>query len=598
MVEMASAGDQTMPGYNPLAWAQQRINELEREVRHWRTESQYRIANVESRNILVPRHCVIGEGAFARIIRGKRMQDIAVKIAKPSQDGTMCETNEDAIGDELQNLERLGRHGRFIPALGQATIQNKTVTVFERAVYGNLYSFINGRRDRISKDYLLFLLQQACEAIAAIHRRGASHGDVKPHNFLLYSPFDVRVCDLSSLWWEDDGLDTSGVRPKGTLFYCSPEALQEQPDRGRACDMWSLALTITQLLIGHKDRLGCHPWGYLGADTITSETLLMAAIRQGKKPMQIGIDCIGADLKKALNLCFHLNPLMRPTAMDLVEELSNERYLVQNSSGMQPRYMPILELYPYNNLVVGEQEEASVVVDGTLHLSSGSEDSEPSGDQAAITIADPGSEEEVFASSSSEHGSSGELSSGSEDNENLPMPPQAQIVGIAVDDIHPEPRINSNHLSLSGDGDGMTDSVSSHREISQSSNTQHTDTASSEQRRDNSTQSLDESEHFPQDVGHTTVSSSDLPREIVAVSSSNGHNVNNLAAATITESNNRFPEPETSQRNQTNSEGRHESTTTEEESGRESRQHVQHTSHSNYYNCDENERPSKRQRRH
>ncbi len=108
--------------------------------------------------------------------------------------------------------------------------------------------------DRIGKetaaDAAVSLLRQAAVALAALHRHGVAHGDVKPANLLLRSNGDVVLADF--------GL-ARGPHPKahpaqagvvvGTPRYAAPEQSQDGVV-GSAADVYSLGVVCHELLCG------------------------------------------------------------------------------------------------------------------------------------------------------------------------------------------------------------------------------------------------------------------------------------------------------------------------------------------------------------
>jgi serine/threonine protein kinase len=95
------------------------------------------------------------------------------------------------------------------------------------------------------------------EAIAAAHRAGVVHRDVKPSNVMLDRAGEVKLLDfglahLATLTADDP--ETSLGRLLGTLEYMAPE--QAGPERlvGPAVDLYGLGATLFFLLTGRSPR--------------------------------------------------------------------------------------------------------------------------------------------------------------------------------------------------------------------------------------------------------------------------------------------------------------------------------------------------------
>ena len=102
---------------------------------------------------------------------------------------------------------------------------------------------------------------QAARGLAAAHRAGVVHRDVKPSNLMLTPEGDVKVTDfgLAKSLGGDPRITGAG-RVMGTPLFMSPEACREQPTDARS-DIYSLGLTAWFLLAGRA----AYDSGSLGA---------------------------------------------------------------------------------------------------------------------------------------------------------------------------------------------------------------------------------------------------------------------------------------------------------------------------------------------
>ncbi len=109
------------------------------------------------------------------------------------------------------------------------------------------------------------VLIQVCHALDYAHQHGVVHRDVKPANILI-GPFgEVLVLDwgLAKVWGlagEDDSLLdledaakpslTGQGKLQGTVFYMSPEQVQESPDLDHRSDIYSVGAVLYEVLTG------------------------------------------------------------------------------------------------------------------------------------------------------------------------------------------------------------------------------------------------------------------------------------------------------------------------------------------------------------
>lgn len=95
--------------------------------------------------------------------------------------------------------------------------------------------------------------KQVAGALAAVHRAGFVHKDLKPDNVLVREGPDTRLIDFSIAQPVKQGLFAKifggKARIQGTLTYISPEVLKQEAVDGR-CDLWSLGCVLYEALAG------------------------------------------------------------------------------------------------------------------------------------------------------------------------------------------------------------------------------------------------------------------------------------------------------------------------------------------------------------
>jgi serine/threonine-protein kinase len=122
------------------------------------------------------------------------------------------------------------------------------------------------RRGKLATIEAVHIVRQVCHALAAAHRHGIVHRDVKPENVFLAGPnATVKVLDfgISKVAETSDGLTKTGT-VMGTPDYMAPE--QARGDRVDArADIYAVGAILYRALTGRKPFEGSDPMAILTA---------------------------------------------------------------------------------------------------------------------------------------------------------------------------------------------------------------------------------------------------------------------------------------------------------------------------------------------
>lgn len=178
---------------------------------------------------------------------------VAIKILPPE------------LGHDTGFVERFHQEARLLAKLQHPHIV--TIYDFGATQAGHLFivmEYVQGvslleemRKERLKAVRCLEIVSQVCDALQFAHDRGIIHRDIKPTNILLDERGLVRVADfgLAKLTGAEPASKTSthsrSGKGIGTPGYTAPEQRRGEPDLDHRADIFSLGITLYEMLTGH-----------------------------------------------------------------------------------------------------------------------------------------------------------------------------------------------------------------------------------------------------------------------------------------------------------------------------------------------------------
>lgn len=227
--------------------------ETRAEAMQW--EVAVREACVKSFEADYKLECKIGEGAFANVYRGVRVEDgqaVAVKMVKKRQFDMQT-------ARELEREMYAGkvvRHERIVRVYEVYNTVERVYMVMQLMEGGTLKDWVQERGGRVGEGVALRLVVQVVEALAYLHERGVVHRDVKLENVLCASRemtegmvFGVKLADFGYVNFvarEEAHCLSSLV---GTPVYVAPEIIKRE-HYGREVDMYAVGVMLYRMLSG------------------------------------------------------------------------------------------------------------------------------------------------------------------------------------------------------------------------------------------------------------------------------------------------------------------------------------------------------------
>jgi serine/threonine protein kinase len=211
-------------------------------------------------------------------------------------------------------VERFQSEARAIARVDNENVLKIYDVGKEHGLYYMVVEFLDGeevfeviqREGQVEPMDALRIIRQAANGLSAAHAMGLVHRDIKPQNLFLLEDGTVKVVDFGLA----TGFDDSNERV-GTPHYMAPEVC-EHGNAEAASDIYGLGIVLYHLLVGQPP--------YAGKDI---KSLLRA--HMDAKPLRVRQRRPSVP-KEVSDLLDHLtkrDPLLRPTALDLVTELDD-----------------------------------------------------------------------------------------------------------------------------------------------------------------------------------------------------------------------------------------------------------------------------------
>ncbi len=96
----------------------------------------------------------------------------------------------------------------------------------------------------------VYYITQVCDALAYAHSKGIIHRDLKPSNMMILADGTVKLLDFGIAKFAQDRSMTKTGFLVGSLPYISPEQIEGLPDIDHRTDIYSLGITLYQLVTG------------------------------------------------------------------------------------------------------------------------------------------------------------------------------------------------------------------------------------------------------------------------------------------------------------------------------------------------------------
>ena len=230
----------------------------------------------------------IGQGGMGSVFKAReadRDRVVALKVLSPR----LARSDEFVarFRREARAAARLN-HPNIVAAIDVGEDQGFHYFAME-FVEGESLADLLGREGRLPEARALAIAADVARALDHAHTHGIVHRDIKPDNILLGADGTVHVADFGLAKPIGSGAPP-GERERfvGTPSYVAPEQLRSQADIDCRADIFSLGVTLFQMLTGELPFKGATPIAVAAA--ILTEPL--PSVRSVRSDVRIATACV------------------------------------------------------------------------------------------------------------------------------------------------------------------------------------------------------------------------------------------------------------------------------------------------------------------
>jgi serine/threonine-protein kinase len=201
---------------------------------------------LEDRYELGPRIARGGTAGVYRAVDTRLERTVAVKLMHPhlAEDPAAAER----FVREARSAAKLS-HPHVVAVLDQGRAPDGVPYLVMEHVEGSTLRDVLRRRRRLTPREALDVMDAVLDGLAAAHRAGLVHRDVKPENVLVADTGRVTVADFGLTRAVDQHTTTGTVL--GTVGYASPELVAGRRTDTRS-DVYSAGIVLFELLAGRR----------------------------------------------------------------------------------------------------------------------------------------------------------------------------------------------------------------------------------------------------------------------------------------------------------------------------------------------------------
>jgi serine/threonine protein kinase len=191
----------------------------------------------------------LGGGSLFQVWEARAVDDTVPVAVKLIRDDALDHPNALTL---LRRDARAGlavRHPRLVRVLRSHVFEEPHYVVFELVLGESLRDRL--KRKPLGRRAAVWSVRQAAEGVAALHRAGFVHADVKPGNVIVAPSGEAKLIDCGFSYKRGENRRLLGAGfVLGTANYLAPELCRKPVKEGPAVDVFALGVSLFECLTG------------------------------------------------------------------------------------------------------------------------------------------------------------------------------------------------------------------------------------------------------------------------------------------------------------------------------------------------------------
>jgi serine/threonine protein kinase len=258
---------------------------------------------------------LVGQGTYTSVFDARPLgcppswpADYVVKVARPE-----CLRDPLAVA-ALEREAEVGRHSshsNLIPIL-ESHLDDDPPHIVMPKLHGASLAAVIERVGPLIVPQALWLARQVAQALQHLHHQGWIHGDVKPANIMVSQQGHATLIDLAFAMRPNESIYSSQRPLAGTLAYVAPEMLTSTTQTQPASDVYSLGVTLYQMISGRLPFIETTP-----------ARLVEAHFQRTPPQLRAGNNHLPETVAQLVKRMLAKSPLRRPSSgEELIDELT------------------------------------------------------------------------------------------------------------------------------------------------------------------------------------------------------------------------------------------------------------------------------------